>query len=241
MSLLSSLIVGNAEFLALGVYFQMIREHSPLIYAVLSTVADMRTGNYASGAIETGIMQMAHTEMARFYNVPSGGYIGLTNSHCNDAQNGFETGMNTTAALMSGADLFNMGGLLDSLTTFDFAKAVIDNEIAMMLKKAKEGVPFSEEDLCLDLIKEVGPGGLYMDQEHTVMNMRKAAYYPKLAARDMRSQWKDAGRPDISAKAMEEAKRILSADNSSKFPAELDKKIKDHFKGIVAGDALPIG
>ncbi|NYE58514.1 trimethylamine methyltransferase family protein [Carboxydothermus ferrireducens] len=115
LSLLGTLVMGNAEFLALSTLIQLIRPGAPLIYAVLSTVADMRTGNYAPGAIETGILQMGHTEMARYYNVPSGGYIGLTNSHVNDAQSGYETGMNVTAALLAGADLFNMGGLLGSL------------------------------------------------------------------------------------------------------------------------------
>ncbi len=93
MSLMGTLVLGNAEFLALSTLIQLIRPGAPMIYAVLSTVADMRSGNYAPGAIETGMLQMAHTEMARYYNVPSGGYIGLTNAHSNDAQSGYETGM----------------------------------------------------------------------------------------------------------------------------------------------------
>ena len=237
MSMLASLTVGNAEFLAYACLTQMIRPGAPTIYAVLSTVADMRTGNYASGAIETGIMQVAHTQMARYYNIPSGGYIGLTNSHCNDAQCGYETGMNTVLALTGGADLFNMGGLLDSLCTVDFAKLVIDNEIALMLKKARDGIVVNEEDFCIDLIKQVGPGGLFMDQEHTLLNMRKTAFYPKLAAREARSQWKEAGQPDIGVRAMAEAKRILSQENPARFAADLDAKIRGHFPGLVPGDA----
>ena len=125
MTLVGTLALANAEFLALSVLMQMVRPGTSLIYAVLSTVADMRQGCYAPGAIETGILQMGHSQMAQFYGVPSGGYIGLTNAHSNDAQSGYETGMNTTAALLAGADMFNVGGLLDSLMSFDFAKAVI--------------------------------------------------------------------------------------------------------------------
>ena len=40
--------------------------------------ADMRDGAYAPGAIEIGMMNSAVCQMARFYNVPSGGYLGLT-------------------------------------------------------------------------------------------------------------------------------------------------------------------
>ncbi len=237
MSLMGTLALGNAEFLALSTLIQLIRPGAPLIYAVLSTVADMRSGNYAPGAIETGILQMAHTEMARYYNVPSGGYIGLTNAHSNDAQSGYETGMNVTAALLAGADLFNMGGLLSSLMAFDFAKMVIDNEISMMLKRIKRGMEFSEENLCLDLIAKVGPGGSYMDEKHTLKNMRTAAVLPKVATREMRGRWEDEGRPDAHARALKEAKRILSKENPAKFPAELDKKLRAHFPGLVPGDA----
>lgn len=238
MSLLGTLTLGNAEFLALATLIQLIRPGAPMIYAVLSTVADMRTGAYAPGAIETGILQMGHTEMARFYNVPSGGYIGLTNSHSNDAQCGYETGMNTTAALLAGADLFNMGGLLGSLMAFDFAKAAIDNEIALMLKHLKKGIEFSEENLCLDLIKQVGPGGSYMELEHTLLNMRSTAVLPKIANREMRSQWEGAGRPDAHARALQEADRILSQENKAKVSPELDAKIREHFPGLVAGDSV---
>jgi len=231
LSLLGTLTLGNAEFLGLSTLIQMIRPGAPMIYAVLSTVADMRTG-----AIETGMMQMAHTEMARFYNVLSGGYIGLTNAHSNDAQSGYETGMNTTGALLAGADLFNMGGLLGSLMAFDFGKAVIDNEIALMLKRMKKGYEYSEENLCLDLIAKVGPGGSYMDSDHTMKNMRTVAVLPKIATREMRRRWEDEGKPDAHSRAIKEANRILSKPNKSRFTEELDAKVRGHFTGLVAGD-----
>jgi len=182
------------------------------------------------------MLQMGHTEMARFYNVPSGGYIGLTNAHSNDAQSGYETGMNTTAALLAGADLFNMGGLLGSLMAFDFGKAVIDNEIALMLKRMKKGFEYSEENLCLDLIGKIGPGGSYMDTEHTLKNMRSIAVLPKVATREMRRRWEDQGRPDAHSRAMKEVNKILIKPNKSRFTEELDAKVRGHFPGLVAGD-----
>ncbi len=236
-TLAGTLALGNAEFLALSVLQQMIQPETPLIYAVLSTVADMRTGAYTPGAIETGMLQMAHSQMARFYNVPSGGYIGLTNAHINDAQSGYETGMGTTAALLAGADLFNMGGLLGSLMAFDFSKAVIDNEIALMLKRLARGVEFTDDTLALGLIEDIGPGGSFMDSDHTLQYMKKTALFPKIATRDMRETWISSGRKDAAARALELAESILSKDNPAVFSEELDRKIRARFKGLVAGDA----
>lgn len=236
MTMTGTLVLGNAEFLALAVLIQMIRPGAPIIYATLPTVADMRTGNYTPGAIETGMLHMAHSEMAQFYGVPSGGYIGLTNAHSNDAQSGYETGMNTTAGLLSGVDLFNMGGLLDSLTAFDFSKAVIDNEIALMLKRLKRGMEFSEENISLDIIKEVGPGGMYIDNAQTIKNMRDIAFLPKVASREIRSQWEESGKLDAHSRALKIAEEIFSVENPVSFSPELDAKIHAHFPGIVAGD-----
>jgi trimethylamine---corrinoid protein Co-methyltransferase len=240
MTMMGTLVVGNAEFLAITCYQQMVREGTPVIYASLPTVADMRTGGYAPGAIETGILTSAQAQLARFYGVPSGGYIGLTNAHGNDAQSGFETGMNTVSAVLAGATLLNMGGLLSSLMAFDFGKAVIDNEIALMNKRMLRGLDYSEENLALEEIGEVGPGGSYMGRKHTKAHMRTTAVLPRLAARDMRGQWEQAGRPQIGDRALEEARRILSQPNPAVWDTSLDEVIRSHFPGIVAGDALPL-
>ena len=237
MTLLGTLTIGNAEFLALSVLMQMIRPETPLIYSVLSTVADMRTGDYTPGAIETGILQMAHSQMARFYNVPSGGYIGLTNAHTNDAQCGYETGMNTTTALLAGADMFNMGGLLSGLMAFDFAKAVIDNEIALMLKQINRGPEFNKANLALEVIAETGPGGSYMDKMHTMEHMRTTGLMPNIATREMRGPWEEAGRPDSQKRALNAAREILSKDNPAVFSEDVDSKIRSRFEGLVDGNA----
>jgi trimethylamine--corrinoid protein Co-methyltransferase len=233
MSLAATVAQGNAEFLALAVLMQMVRSGTPLIYAVLATVADMRTGNYAPGAIETAILQMAFSQMARYYGVPSGGYIGLTNAHANDAQSGYETGMGTAAALLGGIDMLNMGGLLGSLMVFDFSKAMIDHEIARMLKQLKKGIRFDGEALCLGMIRSVGPGGTFMDQDHTLRNMRTTAYLPRIATREMGERWEEEGRVDIAARGLKEALSIMAGDNPAVFGGEIDREILARFPGLL--------
>ena len=81
-----TLAQGNAEFLAISILMQMVREGTPTIYATLPTVADMRTGAYMPRAVLSAACCIwPFAQMARFYNVPCGGYIGLTNSKVNGA------------------------------------------------------------------------------------------------------------------------------------------------------------
>ena len=110
LTLAGTLVQGNAEFLAAVVLEQMVRPGKATIYSSLPTVADMRTGAYAPGAIETGMLFMGVAQMARFYGVPCGGYIGLSNAKVNDAQSGFETGMSGGGGAPVGEPPLQHGG-----------------------------------------------------------------------------------------------------------------------------------
>jgi trimethylamine--corrinoid protein Co-methyltransferase len=240
MSMAGTLVQGNAEFLSALVLMQMVKEGTPTIYATLGTVADMRSGAYTSGGIECGMLHMAFAQMARFYNVPAGGYVGLTNSKVNDAQAGYETGMSGIAGLLGGMDMFNIGGLIDALKTFDFAKAVIDDEMAQMMKRVKRGISFSDDDLGLNLIKEIGPGGSFITVKHTISRMKTEAVMTKMADRDARTIWEKKGATDIHAKAMKRAKEIMANNTEPLISPELDGKIRTVFPGLVAGELQPI-
>lgn len=145
--------------------------------------------------------------------------------------------MNTTAAILAGTDMLNMGGLLDSLMDFDYAKVVIDNEIALMLKRINRGLEFSEENLSLGLIAEIGPGGTYSDLTHTINHMRTTAILPEVADHEIRNLWEESGRPDTQVRALNKAKKILTQDNPSVFSKAVDDRIHERFKGLVSGNA----
>jgi trimethylamine--corrinoid protein Co-methyltransferase len=237
LSLTGTLAQCNAEFLAQGVLAQMSKPGTPLLYSTLPTVSDMRSGAYAPGAIETGMLVMGCVQMARYYNVPSGGFAGLTNAKLNDAQSGFEMGMSSLAALLAGADLLHIGCLLDALMIFDFGAAVIGSEIAQMVKQVAGGLRFSEEALALDVIAEVGPGGTFVDTEHTLHRIRSTALLPSVADRSPRDQWQAQGGLDAHTRAMQRARDILVRDNPATFSADVDARIRSQFEGLVAGDA----
>lgn len=235
MSMAGTLAQGNAEFLAISVLMQMVRGGTPTIYATLPTVADMRSGAYASGGIECGMLHMAFAQMARFYHVPYGGYIGLSNAKVNDAQSGYETGMSTVAGVLAGADMLNMGGLLDALKAFDFAKAMIDDEIALMLKRLKRGITFDEQELALQVIAQVKPGGSFMMNPHTLKRMKSEALLTRLADREAREGWEKKGSLDIQRRAMQRVGEILAKESTAAFPEEVDRRIRLQFKELIPG------
>jgi trimethylamine--corrinoid protein Co-methyltransferase len=238
MSMVGTLVQGNAEFLAAATLMQLVQAGTPIIYSTLPTIADMRSGAYASGGIECGMLHMAFAQMARYYHVPCGGYIGLSNSKVNDEQAGYETGMSCTAGVLGGADMLNMAGLLDALKAFDFAKAVIDDEIALMLKRLKQGLEFNEANLALEVISKVGPGGNFMMEDSTMRWMKTTSLLPKIADRDAREVWQKKGGLDTQARGWHRARQILSRPNPAVWSDDLDRCIREEFPDLPPGEAI---
>ena len=242
LSLAGMLTLMNAEWLAAAVLAQMSRPGTALIYNFLPVFADMRDGAYASGAIEVGMMTAAVCRMARFYDVPAGGYLGLTNAKVSDAQAGFEKGMSPLIGALSGVSFIVIGGLLDALMSFDFGQAVIDDEIALMIKRVRRGFEFTKESVALDEIKATGPAGMFAGNPRTLQRMADAAFLPALADRKPREQWAVEGASTIHQRAMNRALDILSQPNTAALDGEIDARMRAHFDGLVAGDSvLPEG
>ena len=238
MTLPGMLVLMNAEWLAAATLAQMSKPCTAQIYNFLPVFADMRDGAYAPGAIEIGMMNAAVCQMARFYDVPAGGYLGLTNSKVNDAQAGFEKGMSPLLGAAAGVDFIVMGGLLDALMSFDFAQAVIDDEIALMIKRVRGGFGFSAENASLDEIKQTGPAGMFAANPATLERMHTATFMPEMADRKLREQWQLEGSSSIRQRALNKALDILSLDNPAALAPEVDARIRAEFDGLVAGDSV---
>jgi len=239
LSLPGMLVLMNAEWLAAATLAQMSREGTAQIYNFLPVFADMRDGAYAPGAIEIGMMNSAVCQMARFYNVPAGGYLGLTNAKVADAQAGFEKGMSPLLGAMSGVDFIVMGGLQDALMSFDFGQLMIDNEIAGMIKRVRGGFGFSQQAASVQEIKETGAAGMFADNPATLERMHTATFMPDLADRNLREKWEQEGSSTIHQRAMNKALDILSTPNPHRLDPALDARIRDAFPGLVAGDSHP--
>jgi trimethylamine---corrinoid protein Co-methyltransferase len=238
-TLAGTLALINAEWLATCVLTQISKAGRPMIYNFLPVFTDMRDGAYAPGAIETGMMNSAICQLARFYDVPAGGYLGLTNSKVSDAQAGIEKGMSPLLGTLSGVNYIVMGGLLDALMTFDFGQAVIDSEISLMLKRVTRGIEFSEENLALDEIKAAGPAGMFIGNPETFERMTKTCFLPDVADRNMRETWELLGSSDIHKRALLKAREILTKPNSQAISDDIDQRIRAAFDGLIKGDAIP--
>jgi trimethylamine--corrinoid protein Co-methyltransferase len=212
----------NAEVLSGIVIAELFTPGAPVLYGSVSTVMDMRTGSAVFGAVELGMINVAAAQLARYYNLPSRGTGGGTESKVSDIQAGFEKTITLTMAALAGMNfIYDAAGSLESTLTASYEQAVIDNEICGAVSRAVRGIDISDRTLAMGVIEAVGPGGEFLTQRHTLENVQKEHYMPKIINRDKWEVWQKAGAKDLRQVAREEAKRILENHQ----PEPLDHEI----------------
>jgi trimethylamine--corrinoid protein Co-methyltransferase len=146
-----------------------------------------------------------------------------------DAQAGHEKTLTGMCAAMAGANLIYGAGMLDSGLIFSYAQLVIDNDIFKMIRKVMQGMHVDDENLAVDIIKSVGPGGDFLMQDHTMKYMRTLPSVPKLIERNNRENWLASGGKELAERAAERAAEIL-ADHK---PVPLSDEAKSALRVIV--------
>jgi trimethylamine--corrinoid protein Co-methyltransferase len=103
--------------------------------------------------------------------------------------------------------------------SFDFGPAVIDNEIAPMIKRVGEGLGFSEDSVSLEEIEATGPAGEFAANPETLQRMKTATFMPERADRKPREQWELEGASTIPQRATTSAAARRRANGPSVGPA----------------------
>ena len=130
---------------------------------------------------------------------------------------------------MAGTNLIYGAGMLDSGLIFSYTQLVIDNDIFKMVRKVMQGIHIDDENLAVDIIKSVGPGGDFLMQEHTMKYMRTLPSAPNLIERGNRERWLSSGGKDFAERAREKAAEILANHK----PMPLSDEAKSALRSIV--------
>ncbi|TFG08076.1 MAG: hypothetical protein EU539_03340 [Promethearchaeota archaeon] len=224
----------NAEIIAGIVISQMYNRGAPVFFGTVSHITDMRSGNSAIGSVETGLMTAGIAQLARYYNIPSRGLGGVTDSKCFDIQNGLERYQTLMFAAQAGINYITCAGTYEATLAEALELLLIDDEIAGMINRAFEGIEVNEERIGLDVIKKVAtetkPGATFLSERHTRNFMKKELYMPKLLDRNRRSTWRKKGSKEIIDSTTEKIKDILNNFKEYELTPEIDKELKDYMK-----------
>lgn len=220
----AALVQSNAEILAGVVSLQLLVPGAPTFYGACGTVMDLRTGAAACGGPEDLLFQMAGAQLARRYGIPSSIGTFATGSKAPDWQAGVEGGLSAMASWLGGADMLCGAGLLYGARVYSIVELLLDAEVFSLVRSMTEGVPDSDDELAVEVIAEVGPGGHYLAQPHTLRHMR-TQWQPRLFGRESWEDWEAAGRPGPPERARERAREIMAEHRPEPLPPGVEETI----------------
>ena len=227
VTLAGNLALQNAEVLAGIVLAQMIRAGTPAVFGGASSNAEMRNGTLSIGSPEMAINTAATAQMARYYRLPSRSGGAVCDAKSPDAQASYESMMNLLMALVSGTNfVLHSAGILESFNCMSYEKFIIDDEMCGMVKRIKRAIEVNPDTLAFDVLMAVGPGGHFLDKDHTFDHFRTEFYQPRLSNRDDFVTWQTNGSPYSAERAHKRYKEILESYEAPKLPADVDKDLQ---------------
>ena len=237
-----SIVQQVAETLSGLVLVQTISSGNACIYAGAPAYMDMRYGTAALSSIEAIMMHIANTQMGKYYDLPTGtgDCTGHSDSKLTDFQAGAESAMSQFLIPLAGNNGPVGLGFLESQATYSLEKLVADHEICRSVKRLIHGIHVSKETLALEVIKDVGAGGNFLEHQHTLHWFRKEYLFPIVFDRQGREGWEAAGWKDTHSRAREHIKEILNATSLNMLDPIVDNALDQKMDSILQRRGLKL-
>ncbi len=217
----------NAELLAIIVLLQCIRPGSGVIANNFVSAMNMATGDLNFGTAATALHQMAYNQVWHsLYKIPVNNTgSAFSNAKIIDYQLGAEKLPLATCSALSGANLIVLHGGVTAELAYNPVLAIIDDDVAKTIGKIIEGFPVNDDTIGLDVIKEVGSSGTFLNTKQTRTMWKNEDYMPKVFDKSSYQEWINTGKKTVIEKAKERYEEIVATHKPSPLTDEQDKEI----------------
>ena len=230
VTMAGGLALGNAEVLSSLVMHQLKRPGAPFVYGSGLHHLDMRTTISVYSAPEFELARVAVAEMGRFYNMPTWGYAGHSDSCAMDEQAAADSAFSVLTSLLAGSNLVHDVGYLEAGLTTSPEMIVFTAEMIQMLRRFMGGVSLDAESLALDVIHSVGPGGEFISTDHTMEHFREF-WEPTLFNRKRVEDWVAAGSKRLGERLREKTVAILDEHEPEPLSEDACQEIESILQG----------
>lgn len=226
-----TVLVNNAEILAGLVMIQLVKPGNPVVYGNVSFGSNMRYAVPVSWGPEVALIIQYASAMAHYYKVPCriGGSMSAAKQL--DWQDGAQAAMSIMTTLDCECDFFfHACGELDSFNVFSLEKYILDEELVRQRLNLHDREYITEDDLCLESIREVGAGGNFLLEDDTLDRYDTEFYLSDLFSCENYVRWEGRGRPDVLDKAAKMVEKRLEEYQAPEYTPEqmaiLDEVLK---------------
>ena len=219
-----------AEALAGVALLQAIKPGVGSAIGTFTSNVDMKTGAPAFGTPDYVRATQITGQMARYYGLP----VRASNTcaaNAPDNQATWESMMSMWAAVTSGTNVvYHAAGWLEGGLCASFEKFVIDCEVLQQFIAYMQPYGTEPDDLAVEAIREVGPGGHFFGVQHTQDRYETAFYSPFLSDWSNYENWYDRGAVETVERANKVMKQILAEYE----PPPMDAAVRDELSDFVA-------
>jgi len=217
----------TAEALMCLVLAQLRNPGCPCCLSGNVQVLDMATGLLGVGSPELSLGISAQAEVAQSFGLPTWGYAGCTDAKVVDAQAGLESGLSILSQALAGLNLVHDVGYLDMAMVCSPAQLVLGNDAIGWARRFIRGMEVNRDTLAREVIEAVGPGGHFLQQQHTLDHFRKELWRPQLLTRQHYNKWEKDGAKDLYQRIQEKIKDILDNHPVRPLPDKILAALKD--------------
>lgn len=236
VTLAGAIATANAEALSGLVIHQLRCKGAPMISGFSVTPMDMRHATTVYGSPDERLTHSACCDLYHFYELPVWGEAGCSDAKSLDAQAGYEAAFSLLLATLDGCNLVHDVGYLGQGLIGSPAAIVLGAELISWVKRMVRGFEIGPEQIGLEVIARVGPGGHFLAQKETARRLRQEHWLPQLSDRNHPDGWLAAGSPDISRQATEKARELLRTHAARRLTDEKQRRIDAIY--AQAGDDL---
>jgi trimethylamine--corrinoid protein Co-methyltransferase len=201
ITVVGALALAHAEALAGITLAQITRPGAPVVYGGFTSNVDMKSGSPAFGTPEYVKASFGTGQLARHVGLPWRS-SNATASNVADGQAVYESQMSLWGALLGGCNLLIHGaGWLEGGLCASYEKFIIDVEMLQMFAEIFQPLVTNAEEIGLDAISSVAPGGHFFSTPHTMQRYKTAFYTPLVSDWRNYGQWHEDGARTVTQRA----------------------------------------
>ena len=230
-----ALTIGNAEAVSAMVLMQLVNPGTPVFQSLLVSGMDPQSAEYLVTLPQKYLCNAAAVQMAHDWGVPAlGGTFGLSHAEPATWQLGRDSVYTALLCALAGTDITIGLGMLDASTLLVPEQIIFDDEVYHNHRILTQGLDTGEQDIALDVIEAVGPGGHFLSQKHTRSHMRDI-WIPDLTHPRTAANEEPTG--DIRQRARNKIDKILNEHK----PKPLEEAAKNEINSILKNADKALG